>query len=259
MSLWPAASRPSQTGPDWPGLSGFPGTVIHSSDYRNPKAFLNTRVLVVGFGNSGGEIALDLAEGGIETALAVRGPVNVIPRDVMGIPALDFAIAERHLPPKLVDLVNGSISRLRTGDISKLGLPRSRKGPTTQIVEDKRIPLIDIGTLDCIRKGLILVRGGIERFEGATVHFTRGEPLACDAVILATGYHPDLRSLLPDPAGRLDGEGSPRASGRSSGRDGLWFCGYRIVPTGHLREIRIEAEEIADAIATAPPPSGGSA
>ena len=230
---------------DWPGLREFPGAVLHSSDYRNARAFAGKRVLVVGFGNSGGEIALDLAEAGVEAVLSVRSPVNVIPRDILGIPAQSFAIIERHLPSRLVDLVNGPIARLRTGDISNLGLTKASKGPTTQIIENKRIPLIDIGTLSCIRDGSVAVRGAIERVNQSMVHFTNGEPVQFDAIIQATGYKPDLRSILPDAGSVLDGNGQPTASGKISGQDGLWFCGYKVVPTGHLREIRLEAEAIA--------------
>lgn len=240
------ASFPSRA--DWPGLSEFVGAVIHSSEYRNPRAFAGQRVLVVGFGNSGGEIALDLAEAGVETALSVRSPVNVIPRDILGIPAQSFAIAERHLPSRLVDLINGPIARIRIGDISKIGLARASIGPTTQIVESKRIPLIDIGTLDRIRDGSITVRGAIERQDQSTVHFVKGEPLRFDAIIQATGYAADLRPILPDAQEILDGNGQPKMNGKGSSQNGLWFCGYKVVPTGHMREIRLEAEAIAAAI-----------
>ena len=63
-----------------------PGSVIHSSEYRNPAPYAGKRVLVVGFGNSGGEIALDLANAGVDVALSVRGPVQVLPRDLLGFP-----------------------------------------------------------------------------------------------------------------------------------------------------------------------------
>src|SRR6185437_11642438 len=68
--------------PSWPGMETFRGDAVHSSEYRNAAAFAGKRVLVVGFGNSGGEIALDLAEAGIDVALAVRSPVQIIPRDL---------------------------------------------------------------------------------------------------------------------------------------------------------------------------------
>lgn len=78
--------------PAWPGSELYRGEVIHSSDYRNPLGFATKRVLVVGFGNSGGEIALDLANAGIDVALAVRSPVQILPRDLLGFPILAWAI-----------------------------------------------------------------------------------------------------------------------------------------------------------------------
>lgn len=230
------------------GLSDFGGDVLHSSAYKNADPFSGKRVLVVGFGNSGGEIAPDLAEAGVPVSISVRSAVNIIPRDILGIPAQSFSIAERHIPPKLADLLNSGITRLRTGDITKLGLKKSEKGPVTQIVEDKRIPLIDIGTLAAIRSGLISVYGRIDRVESAQVHFEDGQTVEFDVILLATGFRPDLRDMLPDLGSRLDENGAPRLSGADSLSDGLAFCGYKVAPTGYLREIRLEAEAISHQI-----------
>ena len=74
--------------PSWPGTEAFRGEILHSSAYRNPRSYAGKRVLVVGFGNSGGEIALDLAEARVDVTLSVRGPVNILPRDLVGLPVL---------------------------------------------------------------------------------------------------------------------------------------------------------------------------
>ena len=74
--------------PIWPGMETFDGPILHSSSYSNPGPFTEKRVLVVALGASGGEIALDLSEAGVEVALAVRGPINVIPRELFGVPIL---------------------------------------------------------------------------------------------------------------------------------------------------------------------------
>jgi choline dehydrogenase-like flavoprotein len=74
-------------------------------------------VLVVGFGNSGGEIALDLATAGVDVALAVRGPVQILPRDLLGFPILAWAILYRRLPARLVDVINAPILWLAVGRI----------------------------------------------------------------------------------------------------------------------------------------------
>jgi len=232
--------------PSWPGQETYPEAIVHSSDYRNPAPYRAKRVLVVGFGNSGGEIALDLAEAGVDVALAVRGPVQVLPRDLLGFPILSWAILYRRLPARLVDRLNAPILRLAVGDIERLGLQRAARGPREMVEDDGRVPLIDIGTLAKIRDGAIAVRGGIERFADGGVVFSNGSSERFDAVILATGFRPDLRRLLPAVEGVFDANGMPRATGRPTGAPGLYFCGQITSPTGQLREIGIEALRIAE-------------
>jgi cation diffusion facilitator CzcD-associated flavoprotein CzcO len=236
--------------PTWPGAETFEGEILHSSRYRNPAPFAAQRVLVVGFGNSGGEIALDLAEAGVEVALSVRGPVNVIPRELFGVPILVFPIAQQWLPPRVADGLNAPALRLAVGRIEKLGLRRSAKGPIQSIAEDGRVPLIDIGALDAIRAGRIKLRGDIARFEPKKVVFANSPPEPFDAVILATGFRPDLRALLPDAKGVLTQSGAPLVSGKATAEPGLFFCGAIPSAIGQFRQIGIEARRIADAAAT---------
>ncbi|SFS01705.1 Predicted flavoprotein CzcO associated with the cation diffusion facilitator CzcD [Dyella sp. OK004] len=238
--------------PAWPGQDDYTGEVIHSADYRNATPYAGQRVLVVGFGNSGGEIALDLAEAGVDVTMAVRGAVRILPRDLLGLPLLTWAIAQAWLPPRLADTLNAPAIRLAVGSTRDLGLTISPKGPRQMIAEDGKIPLLDIGTVARIRDGSIKVRGGIERFTREGVVFATspqpaGEPAAepFDAVILATGFRPDLHPLLPDAPDTLDAQGRPRVTGQPSGATGLFFCGQHPSPTGQLREIGIEARRIA--------------
>ena len=233
--------------PTWPGVETFDGEIVHSSRYRNPAPFVARRVLVVGFGNSGGEIALDLAEAGVEVTLSVRGPVNVIPRELFGVPILVFPIAEQWLPPRVADGLNAPLLRFAIGSIEKLGLKRSAKGPIQSIEEDGRVPLLDIGALAQIRAGRIKVRGAIARLEPKTVVFAKSPPEPFDAVILATGFRPDLRALLPDATGVLSETGAPLVSGRATAEPGLFFCGAIPSAIGQFRQIGIEARRIAAA------------
>lgn len=230
--------------PSWPGMETFGGSIIHSSNYRNAAGFAGKRVLVVGFGNSGGEIALDLAGAGIDVAIAVRGPVQVIPRDLLGIPILSWVILYRHLPARLVDAINAPVLRLAVGNFEKLGLRRAGMGPRRMVEETGRVPLIDIGTLAAIRNGSIVLRKGIDRFAGDVITFGNGVTETFDAIILATGFRPDHRRLVPDNDGLFDSQGLPRVTGRPLA-PGLYFCGQVTVPTGQLREIGIEAQRIA--------------
>ena len=202
-------------------------------------------MLVVGFGNSGGEIALDLATAGVDVALAVRGPVQILPRDLLGFPILAWAILYRRLPARLVDAINAPILRLAVGRIEKLGLRRAAKGPRQMVEEDGRVPLIDIGTLEKIRDGSIQICGGIDRLTPDGVVFADGESRKFDAIILATGFRPDLRRLMPDLEGVFDRHGMPLVTGQATNAPGLYFCGQITSPTGQLREIGIEARRIA--------------
>jgi cation diffusion facilitator CzcD-associated flavoprotein CzcO len=232
--------------PLWPGSDTFRGNLIHSSEYRNTALYVGKRVLVVGFGNSGGEIALDLANAGIDTTLAVRGPVQILPRDLLGIPIVSWAIAQKNLPTGIVDFINAPLIRLAIGPIEPLGLKRAAKGPRRMIEEDGRVPLLDIGTLARIRDGSIGVRGGIDHFTPDGVVFSDQAAENFDAVILATGFRPDLRELLPNVSGVLSREGKPLVTGQATSEPGLYFCGLIVAPTGQFREIGLDASRIAD-------------
>jgi len=231
--------------PSWPGSASLAGAVIHSSEYRNPAPYEGKRVLVIGFGNSGGEIALDLANADIDVALAVRGPVQILPRDLLGFPILSWAILYRRLPARLVDVINAPVLWLAVGDIEKLGLRRATKGPRQMVEEDGRVPLIDIGTIAKIKDGSIKIRGGIDRFMTDGVIFTGESTEKFDAVILATGFRPDLRKLLPGVSDVFDQHGMPLVTGQRTSAPEFCFCGQITVPTGQLREIGIEAQRIA--------------
>jgi hypothetical protein len=236
--------------PRWPGQDTFPGPVMHSSEYRNGEAFRGQRVLVVGFGNSGAEIALDLAEHGARCTIAVRGKVNVVPRQVLGIPITMFAIASRPLPPRVADRMNRLTVRLTIGSLAPTGLVKSDIGPLETIAERRKIPVIDVGTMARIRQGDIAVRKGVESFAEAEIRFADGVHELFDAVVLATGFTTGLEAMLPDHLSVLDEEGCPRESGHQSSVRGLYFCGYRLTSAGMLRQIGIEAKAIGRAIAT---------
>jgi indole-3-pyruvate monooxygenase len=236
--------------PTWPGLGSYGGEVLHSSEYRNGDPWKGRPVLVVGFGNSACEQAIDLVERGSQPHLAVRSPVNVIPRDVFGVvPVLQLGIVMQHLPPAVADALAWPMIRVTVGDIRRLGLRKLPYGPNAQIARDRQIPLLDIGTIEHIRAGRIAVHAGIDRFTEDGVVFTDGETLAVDAVVLATGYRPALEDFLVPWRHVCDDEGIPRVSGGPTALPGLYFCGQFVSPAGMLREIGLEARRIASHIA----------
>ena len=132
--------------------------------------------------------------------------------------------------------------RFAIGSIENLGLKRSPKGPLRSIEEDGRAPLIDIGTLGAIRDGRIKLRGDIASLAGETVVFKEPPAERFDAIILATGFRPDLRALLPDAKGVLNATGAPLVSGRATAEPGLFFCGAIPSAIGQFRQIGIEAQ-----------------
>lgn len=242
--------------PTWPGQDAYEGEVLHTSRYRNGDAWKGERVLVVGFGNSACEIAIDLCERGARPSVAVRGGVNIVPRDVFGVPILGIGISTAWMPAKLADAVGWPLNRLLIGDLTRYGLRRLPYGPITQIREHGRIPLLDIGTVDRIKRGDLAVRPNVERFTERGVVFEDGREEEFAAVILGTGYRPALADFLAVAGEVCDERGVPRRSGHET-LPGLFFCGFYVSPTGMLREIAIEARRIAAAIAR-PPPSARS-
>lgn len=250
-----ATRRPVR--PTWPGTDEFGGDLLHSSEYANGERWRSGRVLVVGFGNSACEQAIDLVEHGVSTHMAVRSPVNVVPRDVFGVvPVLQLGVVMRRLSPKVADMLAAPMVAVTVGDVTRgTGLRKLPYGPNTQIVQDHSIPLLDIGTMDHIRAGRITVHPGIERFTPTGVVFTDGTWLDVDAVVLATGYEPALAEFLPEWRAVCDDTGRPRISGGPTALPGLYFCGQYVAPSGMLREMGHEARRIAAAVAEAPTPA----
>lgn len=238
---------------DRPGLDSFAGPVIHSSEYRNGSPFRGQRVLVIGFGNSACEIAIDLHEHGEMPALAVRSPVNVVPRDLLGIPILSISRRMRILPPAVADRLNAPLLRLVLGDIRKLGLQKAPYGPITQVVEHRKIPLLDIGTIRLMRQGFIKAYPDIARIDGPMVHFTHGRHAEFDAIIMATGYQTGIDRLVDLPPERIADMSDEIGHRRMEGDDNLYFCGGFVSRRGMLNEIGTEATEIARRIAAISP------
>ena len=234
--------------PHWPGMDGYQGVVLHSADYRSGERFRGQDVLVVGFGNSGGEIAIDLFEHGARPGIVVRGQVNLLPRELLGLPILTWALALAKLPPRVADLLAAPLLRLKFGDLSRLGLRKAPEGALQQIRTRAHVPLIDVGTVDLIRRRAIQVRPGIRQFTGAGVVFVDGTAANYDAVVLATGYRHQLARVLGDAPGVIDAAGQVVASGKETALPHLYLCGFHVSPTGMLREAGIEARRIADGL-----------
>ena len=231
------------------GMETFTGRIMHSYGYKTGKDFKGQKVLVVGFGNSACEIAIDLYEQGAIPSMAVRSPVNVIPRDILGIPILELSLLMSRLPPRVADMITAPLLRLLFGDITKLGLKKMPYGPFEEIQIDENIPVLDIGTIKHIRKKHIHIYGDIDHIEGKTVHFSGGRQEDVDAIVAGIGYDRDYAEIIDVDKTRFEDLKLSTNKQKYFGKDDLYFCGFWIGPTGQIREIAADAQKIAKDIA----------
>ncbi|MDX2545180.1 flavin-containing monooxygenase [Streptomyces sp. WI04-05B] len=236
--------------PEWPGRDAYGGELLHAAQYRNPAPYAGRDVLVVGIGNTGAEIAVDLVEGGASRVrLSVRTAPHIVRRSTAGWAAQFTGIVVRRLPVRLVDRLAGPMAKLSVPDLSAHGLPRPDTGLYSR-VNAGSIPVQDVGLIDAVRKGLVEIVAAVERFEDGKIVLADGEHIEPDAVIAATGYFRGLEPLVGH-LDVLDARGKPVVHGPRAPKNapGLFFSGYTNPISGMLREMAIDAVRIAKKIA----------
>ena len=235
--------------PDWPGRRDFSPPLTHSSAYRSPAPYANSTVLVVGSGNSGTEVAVDLAStGDITVELAVRTPPNILLRDAWGVPTQPLGIALRPVPPVIIDPLVAVLRRLTIPDLTSSGLPAPPK-PYSQFRRTGTIPVLDHGFVTAVQEGRIRIRAGVDRLDAADVVYDDGTRSQPDAVIAATGYRTGLGPIL-GPLGLLDERTMPTigSHGGTGKADNLYVVGFAILLSGYLREIVRDTRQVTAAI-----------
>ena len=227
--------------PDFPGAASFTGRILHSSDYKRPDEFLDSRVLVVGIGNSAAEIASELTAAGVNVAVSVRSGANVVPRSMAGIPSQYFGWAISWLP--------GSLQRSSVRGAAMVGeLLGSRK--SSELPGKERldacpdVPLIDSGVARYIGAGRIKVLPGVVGYTYTGVRLTDGTEWTCDAVILATGYRATIQWMGEYGDRDECGFADRRDRVRSSKYAGLFFVGHNYDGRGGLYNIKLDAKRI---------------
>ncbi|MEU5438523.1 NAD(P)/FAD-dependent oxidoreductase [Streptomyces sp. NPDC020719] len=239
--------------PEWPGADTYTGELLHAAHYRDPAPYAGKDVLVVGAGNTGAEIAVDLVEGGAgRVRLAVRTAPHILRRTTAGWPAQASGILVRRLPVPVVDRAADAVRRLSVPDLSEKGLPRPTSGLYARVREGA-IPVQDVGLIAAVQSGRVEPVAALESFEGAKAVLADGTVLSPEVVVAATGYRRALEGLVGH-LGVLDGRGLPTVHGRRTAPDapGLHFTGFTNPISGMLRELGIDARKIAKAIAKAP-------
>jgi NADPH-dependent 2,4-dienoyl-CoA reductase/sulfur reductase-like enzyme len=169
--------------PRWPGYPGrFTGRFLHSHDYKSAAPFRDLRVLVVGAGNSGCDIAVETARVSRFTAVSMRRGYHFVPKFLFGIPSdvlhQRIAFVPRALRARMLEL----LLRLVNGSWERYGL----LPPDHAFLSSH--PIVNSELLYFIRHGRIHPRPDVARFEGGDVRFVDGRVEAYDAVIAATGF-----------------------------------------------------------------------
>jgi hypothetical protein len=236
--------------PDWPGRERFGGELLHSRDYRNPERFQGKRVLVVGPGCSGMEIAHDLAVGGADRVwLSARTPPNIVLRQGPGpIPGDIAGMLLYNLPSRFGDAVARIGRRLAVGDLTEYGLPVPDEGVMTRVHRTGQAPaIVDKEVVDAIKARRFEIVPGVESLDETGVQLAGGSRVEPEVVICATGYRRLLEPLVGH-LGVLDERGIPRTRGEREAMPGLRFIGYVPRPGGIAYAGR-EATRTARAIA----------
>jgi putative flavoprotein involved in K+ transport len=240
--------------PDWPGMSSYTGELVHSGNYKNADSYAGKTVLVVGTGNSGAEICVDLVESGAaHVQLAVRTAPVVLRRDTNGMPSQLSGVAIRHLPAPLLDRVLPLMSRAQVGDLSKHGLPKPAPGAYSHFLNEGVTPILDVGLASLLKKGKVEVVAALESFDGDDVVLADGSRIQPDAVIAGTGFKRGLEPLVGDLDLLEPVKGTPIVHGAEThpNAPGIHFIGYTNPISGMFREIAIDARRIAKTIAEA--------
>ncbi|MFI2352960.1 flavin-containing monooxygenase [Streptomyces sp. NPDC019443] len=173
----------AQWHPNVPDLPGdFTGEIRHTVTYRSSEELRGKRVLVVGAGNSGLDIACDAARSADRAVISMRRGYWFIPKHLFGRPVDTIAVGGPHLPMWLEQWLFGATLRLVNGDPRRLGLQK----PDHKLFETH--PAINSMLIHHLQHGDITARPGIARTEGRTVHFTDGSSDDFDLILLATGY-----------------------------------------------------------------------
>jgi putative flavoprotein involved in K+ transport len=234
--------------PSWPGAFG--GEIVHSADYRNPSPFVGRRVLVVGAGNSGAEIAVDLADGGAAAVwLAVRTPPSIVRRDTLGFPSQVLGIATARLPVPVVDRIGATLRRISIPDLTPYGLPAPAR-PYSDFLRRRVVPILNVGLVEAVRSGRVRVVAALERFEAETAVLADNAQLEVDAVIAATGFRTGLEPLVGH-LGVLNERGEPlvHSAHEHPQSPGLHFVGYQVALGGTFRHVGIQAKELTRHVA----------
>lgn len=233
------------------GIDSFAGNVLHARDFRDPAPYVGKRVLVVGSGPSGADIAVALAEGGAECVwMAIRSDIVIARRNPYGLNETIWKLLIGALPQRWQKSATDRVLFQSYPNIKALGLPLARNR------DDRRgtsVPIRGPEFVQAIRRKTITTVRGLAALEGKIARLDDGSSLEVDVVIFATGYRPALSYL--DVEYQRDPQEWPLrdtdADAKSTalrGYDGLYLVGRYYRGLGAFYNIRQEAKKAAGQI-----------
>lgn len=186
------------------GIDNYKGEFIHSKDYFSPEVFKDKKILIIGAGNSGCDIACDAAQFASETSLSLRRGYYFLPKYIMGMPA-DVYGSKNNLPDVIYKpMQEFLLNNFLVGKPSKYGLP----DPDHRVLESH--PIMNTQLLHHLGHGDVQIKPDIETYNANSITFKDGKEETFDLIVFATGYqrvYPFLESINPiynDPNERID-------------------------------------------------------
>lgn len=174
--------------PDYHYRDKFDGDAIHSRFYRYRETYRDKRVLVVGVGNSGSQVAVDISHAAKSTYISLRRGVYVLPHYLFGI-RMDKAMAflndwwfKKILPYPLFNLVHTGLYRALIAKRKQMGMPK----PDHLMMAS--LPTLSESFANRIGDGKLKIVPEVRRIEGKRVHFADGSSVEVDSIVYSTGF-----------------------------------------------------------------------
>ncbi len=236
--------------PDIPGIERFAGRRLHAHDYHGPEPFAGQRVMVVGNGPSGVDIATELGRVAARPVLlAQRTGVKLSPRYPWGLPKHVWMMIGERLPGWMARPLLDKVSAITFDNLDAIGIKTPRTAAESSAAGATR----GAELIKAVKAGLVKSVDGPACFEPGAVVSADGSRHVVDAVILATGYLPALFEYLDIDDCETNVDGWPVRVGEppddvSAGRrevagcPGLYLVGTFYQGKGAMYNINIEAQ-----------------
>lgn len=214
--------------PAYPGE--FAGRSFHSKEYKNPRGLEGKRVVVVGSGNTGCDIAVEVSRIASATFLSARRGYYYLPKFLLGVPVDELGQSSQSisLPIWFIRIFYRLLVWLAMGDQTKYGLPKpDHKLLQTPPISNSLMPYF-------VAHGGVRMRPDIERFDGSRVIFKDGTSEQADCVIYATGFQPSFPFIDEQHLAWRDGRPRPYLFIFHPEYDDLFFAGLTDGTGGHF-------------------------